>query len=153
MLMLGRDANLSQLESLPYMLGTSYLVTNVASMTLYAGNPANIIAAQARQFTFLSYASVALLPALAACATLLAGMVLIYHQRVGVSKGHSLQLPDVRVGGTRASVTVSLLFSRSLRSQLAVSWCMTYLCGFLLHLLRSWGVFWTAASVEEISHN
>ncbi|KAL7747109.1 hypothetical protein RI367_007467 [Sorochytrium milnesiophthora] len=105
-----RMAHAMKMDTAPYVLGTAYLVTNVASMALYTGNPANILAAQAHHLTFPSYAAVALLPTLVACTTLLIGLVIIYRHRVDMSD-EPVDAPDVKVDRPRAIAALSLLLA------------------------------------------
>ncbi|MEM3420778.1 MAG: ArsB/NhaD family transporter [Candidatus Hadarchaeum sp.] len=80
----------ARVNPVPYLIA-QFFAANILSMTLYIGNPANIIAADSVGVTFLEFSKWMLIPSVVAMITCLAFLVLVFWKNLPVKT----EMPDV----------------------------------------------------------
>ncbi|MFX0036072.1 MAG: SLC13 family permease [Candidatus Hermodarchaeota archaeon] len=134
----------TKIDPIPYLI-SQFFAANIWSLTLYIGNPTNIIVAEAFGLTFLEYSAWMLLPTLLGGFTCLILLLLVFKKRIP----KSFESPDIkprtalkdRFGATFGLILfISCLFMISIAQLLNLSlWAITFffaiimLCYNLIH--------------------
>ena len=83
----------AKVNPLPYLVA-QFFAANILSMTLYIGNPTNIIAADAQGITFVEFSKWMLLPSLLAAVACLGLLFLVFRKMLP----DRIEMPDVNPG-------------------------------------------------------